>query len=52
VKYTEKYNFNLIENTDKVLDSIEALNTNFKTIDTELCDYETAMTNLIEGDGI
>lgn len=52
MKTTPNYNLNLIEKTDKVLDSVEKINENFTKIDTELGNYETAMTELIEGVGV
>ncbi len=36
MKQTDNYNLNLIENTDKILDSLSGLNVNFTTIDTNL----------------
>ena len=36
MKQTVNYNLNLIENTDKILDSLSALNVNFTSIDTNL----------------
>ena len=49
---TQNCNLNLIDKEDKILDSLEALNTNFTSIDTILGTFEADMTNLIEGDGI
>lgn len=59
MQQTTNYNLNLIENDDKVLDSITKMNTNARIIDNELKkindnigDFETAMNELIEGAGV
>lgn len=52
MKTTPNYNLNLIEKTDEILKTWDSINENFTKIDTELGDYETTMTNLIEGDGV
>ena len=59
MQQTTNYNLNLIENDDKVLDSITKINANATIIDNELKkindnigDFETAMNELIEGAGI
>lgn len=50
---TQNYKLKKIDKeTDKILDSIDYLNQNFDDIDKIFGDFETDMTNLIEGDGI
>ena len=59
LQQTTNYKLNLIENSDKVLDSINKMNENTTSIDEELKNindnigkFETVMNDLIEGAGV